>query len=184
MSRAGKKAPSSSTLLTVTGHQHRLRLIALTTKQRDLIAKGKFYVPDSDPFLWAGDQKAEVFEGFFEEIRVNAGKTLLLVDTPEEESATKTRHGKNYLVWFDSNHKKLSTSLDEPFDPEKLKIEWEIVDLDEDSEPYLFCSVAYQKIEFDEEFRGVDEGFFLIDSQHGIIDIDVEEDEGGFSITE
>ena len=169
--------------LTIQGRQHKIKLIPLTKLQRDRIKNGDFIIAES-PDIWAGNQQGEIFEGFFDNITGAAGSINFLIERPEALAPTHTRHKKNYLVWFETNRKTIRATINAPFLPEHVDVLWNSVDLDEDSQSYDFCSVTYPGASFDEQFRSVDEGFFLLDRVCGILDVSLEETDEGFRISE
>jgi len=100
------------------------------------------------------------------------------IDVEEMEVTEKLGKGP-YLIFYDTARMWLKPD-ENASDISDFQIEWDVLEIDEDSEAYLFGRPLMGGVPMDiDTVEGVDEGFILVDGEFGVRALNCEEDDDG-----
>ena len=171
--------------IALFGHAHKLKIFKLSKFQyQNLISTG-LSITDQSVFDWTQNTEGRVFQGLFDNIKILFdGEEQANIDVEEMEITEKLGKGP-HLIFYDTARMWLKPD-ENAEDTSDFQIDWDVLEIDEDSEPYLFGRPLMGGIPMDiETVEGVDEGFILVDGEYGVrkLNCDEDDDEEGFTLT-
>ena len=167
----------------IFGHFQKLKIIKITDDIADSIKSGSWSVAGAYYPDWVDNQDGEVYQGIFDNIRVLIDGEEQGGIEVEDMDATSVLNNAPYLVFYETAKVWLAPP-DSIEDLSELQIEWDVVEVDEDSESYIFGTALIAGTPLSMvDYRAVDEGFFLVDQMDGIVALEIENDEEGFTLS-
>jgi len=171
--------------ISLFGHAHKLKIIKLTNKQYQNCISTGLVIIGQNVFDWTQNSKGKVYQGIFGNIKIlSDGEEQGDIDIEDMEITEKLGKGP-HLIFYDTARMWLKP--DENLqDTSDFQMEWDVLEIDEDSEPYLFGRPLMGGIPMEiDTVESVDEGFILVDGEFGVRTLHCEEDDDkkGFTLS-
>jgi hypothetical protein len=181
--RMTTKKKNSKKEIIVYGHYHCLKLIPIDEVDRTTLLSDGLRIQGFNSYSWPNEVEGYVIEGIFDNLIVSVDGEEVGAPIPEVNITDKIRN-QNFIVAYEGKKIWYQGFLDKHFDLNSIILNIRNYDFSDESESYIFVGVEYPGIEFVEiDSKTVNEGYFLIDADEGIINLEVTNDgDDGFSL--